>query len=352
MADAALRTEPATPKRRADARREGQVVVSPEIAPAATLAALVVTTTAGAPIVVAHARTVLTEWLAAAGPVAAHEASLVPLLSRTGHALAAGLAPLFVVVVAVAVVAGVAQAGWRPRPALVLPDVRRIGLAAGRTRIASQEGVARLVRAIAKTVLVAAIVSWVLTHLAPQIADASALPGAGVADLTGASVRALGVALVVGLGLVGAGDWAWARWRHERALRMSRSELRAERRERDGDPHVRARFRRARHERAKGRMLDAVATADVVLAQPDELAVALRYRAGETSAPRVVAKGRGATATAIERAAHVTGVPLVARRWLAADLFRTVPLGGVVPPARYRDVADVLAWAQTREAGA
>src|SRR5204863_1972367 len=104
------------------------------------------------------------------------------------------------------------------------------------------------------------------------------------------------------------------------------------------------RFRGAHREIARRRMLTEVKRADVVLTNPVHVAVALRYRAGEATAPQVLAKGAGELAQKIKDAARAAGVPIVERRALARALFKSVQLGAEIPPALYRAVAEILAY--------
>jgi flagellar biosynthetic protein FlhB len=343
MADAVTRTEPATPKRRADARRHGQVVVSPAIAPVAVLLAVLVLATWGAPVLLHRTSALVAEWLAAAGPIAAGNQSLAPLASRAAGSLAGVLAPFLLAVAAVGLGAGAAQVGWHPNPARVLPDPTRIGLAAGWKRLASVEGTATLVRALVTIVLVATVGGRMLAHVGGTALGASALPVEGVLALAGSGLREVALVLVGVLAVVAAADHGWARWRHAERLRMSRHELREERKQSEGDPSIRARFRRAHRAIAGRRMLDEVARADVVLASPAHVAVALRYRADESGAARVLAKGAGDVAERIAAAARAAGVPVVERRALARALVRAVPIGSDIPRSFYPGVAEVLA---------
>jgi flagellar biosynthetic protein FlhB len=145
------------------------------------------------------------------------------------------------------------------------------------------------------------------------------------------------------LAVLGVVDWLWQRWRHEQQLRMTRQELREEQKETEGDPQVRARLRRVHREIARRHVVAEVRHADVVLTSPMRVAVALGYRAAEMTAPRLVAKGAGEMAEKIKDAARRAGVPIVERRALARALFRSVTLGGQIPPALYRAVAEILA---------
>ena len=339
MADATARTEPATPARRDDARRQGDVAASPAIAPAAVLCAALGLGSIGAPLLVQRLRGVLVDWLAAAGPTAIADGVVGPLAWRSAVGLAGVLAPFFVLVALTGLAATAAQVGLRPR-ALRLDAAR---LTAGWRRLRSLDGVARLVKVVVEVGLVVAAGWSVVRHVGAGALDAAAMPPEALLGLAGRGLRELGLALAAVTIAVAAADYAWARWRRERRLAMSRDELREETRRREGDPRLRTARRRA-HRAIAGRHAPAdVARADVVVASPGEVAVALRWRADEDGAPRVVASGASALAERIVAAASAAGVPVVVRHELARTIERTVPIGGEIPPACYAAVADVLA---------
>jgi flagellar biosynthetic protein FlhB len=353
MADATGRTERATPRRREEARKLGQVVLSPEVAPVAALVAALAMAELGAPGLLRQARLALASWLAAIGPTAAHDDPVGPLVWRATVELLAVLAPFFVVVAVAGIGAVVAQVGWHPNPALVAPDPERISLTRGWKRIVSPHGVASLVKAIAKIAIVLGVAHRVVLADGAAALGAASLPVEGIVGFAGASLARVGIVMALALVVVAAADYAWTRWRHEQSLKMSRHELREEQKQSEGDPQVRLRFRRAHREIARRRMLAEVARADVVLVSPMHVAVALRYRADESRAARVLAKGAGALCEKIERAARDAGVPVVERRALARAAFRTVRVGGEIPPALYRAVAEILAYVYSRrDAGA
>jgi flagellar biosynthetic protein FlhB len=348
MVDATTRTERATPKRREEARRHGLVAVSAEVAPLAVLCVVLAVASGGAPLLLDHASVLLREWLAAAGPTAAHDDPVSPLAWRSARALAGVLGPFLLLVSVAGIGAVVAQVGWHPSPALVVPDPRRLGLEAGWKRLVSLDGVASLVKALVKIALVLAVGSHVLVRLGGEALDASAMPIEGVLALAGDGLREVGLVMAAVLVVVAAADHAWVRWRHEQRLKMSRHELREELEQSEGDPRIRIRFRRAHREIAERRMLPEVARADVVLVSPLHVGVALRYRPDESPSPRVLAKGAGELVQRIEDAARAGGVPIVERRALARAIFRDVPIGGAIPQSLYRGVAEILAYLQSQ----
>jgi len=150
--------------------------------------------------------------------------------------------------------------------------------------------------------------------------------------------------VALALVLLGLAYYGFQRWQHERSLRMTRHEVREEFKELEGDPHARARRRRIQRQLGLQRMMHDVPRADVVVTNPTELAVALRYDAETMDAPRVVAKGAGYVAQRIRDLAIANGVPIVERKPLAQALYRTVEIGDQVPANLYKAVAEILAY--------
>lgn len=341
---AADKSEAASPKRREEARKHGQVVLSPEVAPVAVMLAALTVASWGAPELVARSRIVLRAWLAAVGPVAANDDSVLPLFSQAAHELGTLFAPFFLMVAVVGVGTVVAQVGFQVNAELVLPQLSRLGLAAGAKRLFSAQGVANLVKAVVKITVVLTIAYQVLWSFGQMAIVAPAMPLPDILALCGAGVRKLLLVMVAPLAVLGAADWGFQRWQHEKSLRMSRQELKEEHKEAEGNPQIRGRFRRAHREIAKRRMLNDVAQADVVLTNPTHVAVALRYRPDDMAAPRVLAKGADEMAARIKEAARKAGVPIVERRALARALFRTVQIGDEIPSTLYKAVAEILAY--------
>jgi flagellar biosynthetic protein FlhB len=139
-------------------------------------------------------------------------------------------------------------------------------------------------------------------------------------------------------------EYLFQRWRLQTQLRMSRQEVKEEMREQEGDPHIKGRLRQLRQKMAKQRMMAEVPKADVVITNPTHLAIALRYRPEEMTAPRVVAKGAGFVAQRIREIARSSSIPIMENKPLARVLYRQVEVGHEIPESLYRTVAEVLAY--------
>ncbi len=343
--DAAQRTEPATPQRREDARRKGSVAQSRELQSVAVLAAalLVLATPLGTML----AETMLLELRHAFSAIADPPSTLADFRGAIIAGFwpaAVALGPILALLAVTGGLAQLAQTGPLWSFEILSPRYDRIDPVQGAKRLVDPDRLFDLVKSIAKLALVSVIAAWVLGDSVPELISlCRADLGSGILAAARVSFE-LAVALIVTLGLLAPLDVAYQRWRYEHRLRMTRSEVRDETRQREGDAQVRGRFRTLHRELSRSRMIAAVAEADVVITNPTHYAVALRYRQEQAAAPVVVAKGRNHVAARIREAAAANDVPTVENPPLARVLVRTVEVGREVPENLFQAVAEVLAF--------
>jgi flagellar biosynthesis protein FlhB len=139
-------------------------------------------------------------------------------------------------------------------------------------------------------------------------------------------------------------DYLFQKYTYMENLRMSKQEVKDERKETDGNPQIKQRIRRAQMEMARKRMMSAVPQADVVVTNPTHLAIAIKYDIDKYAAPILVAKGAGAIAQRIRSIAEEHGIPIVEDKPLARVLHKTVEVGQLIPASLYKAVAEILAY--------
>ena len=139
-------------------------------------------------------------------------------------------------------------------------------------------------------------------------------------------------------------DFAYRKWKHEDDIKMSKQEIKDERKDMEGDPKVKSQQRRAMLEFTYQRMMAAVPTADVVVTNPTHYAIAIKYDPEKMKAPKVVAKGARLVAQRIKELAKENRVPIVENKPLAQALYKSVKIGQMIPAQFYKAVAEVLAY--------
>lgn len=340
----AEKTEPATPRRLEKAREDGQVPRSRELATFMLLCAGLASLWALSGWMGGQLMTVMDASMRFDAAAALDTSRMLDRLWAMALTTLAALAPITLPLVAVALLAPTLLGGWLFSVKSIKFDAKKLDPIKGLGRIFSSQAIIELVKAIAKSVLIGAVAAWfVYTHLDDLLGLAAAqghgaLVHALTLVVTCCALMLLAFVVVVGI------DVPYQLWSHHKKLRMSRQEIKDEHKESEGDPQLKARIRQQQQAMARGRMMSEVPTADVIVTNPTHYAVALSYRDGEMSAPRVVAKGADNIAAKIRELGLEAGVPLLEAPPLARALFQHGELEREIPAALYTAVAEVLAW--------
>ena len=339
------RTEEPTPKRREEARKKGQFAKSRTLIPAATLIVLVAMLRfGGGELMVRMERCVIGFFSAAGNTKQLATEDLIGLSTQAGLLFAPILLPFFGAVVLAGLGTGFLQTGFVLAAEPLHFDLSRLNPFNGLRRLFSLEASAELVKAVFFIAGLGVLGGAYLYSDLPALTALSDLRTEDIVFYASREGAVLTTWVVASMGALTGLDYLYQRWRTEAQLRMSRQEVKEEMREQEGDPQLKGRLKSLRQKMARRRMTADVAKADVVITNPTELAIALRYRADEMSAPRVLGKGAGYIAEKIREIAREKGIPIVENKPLARLLYRQVDVGQEIPEVVYRAVAEVLAY--------
>ena len=336
------KTEKPTARRRKQARDEGQVARSQEVPVLLSLLGGALVARVALPGAVS---TVATETRGLFGQLSPTDTVGAGVVDSVVRMTAAVVVPFAAVAVVGALVGGFAQVGFRISPKAARPKLSNLSPKKGLQRFKPSTAGWELVRTAAKLGLLVAVVWSPLAGLADEMSSVRSLDrGMGVVLGTIWTLLVRGVLVAL---LVAGADYAVNRRKNENQLKMSKDEVRREHKDQEGDPQIRAQRRRRATELSRNRMMRDVASADVVLVNPTELAIALRYEPGAV-APRVVAKGADHLAARIRREARRHGVPVMPDKPLCRAIYRRCRVGDMIPATLFEAVAVVLAWAYRR----
>lgn len=251
--------------------------------------------------------------------------------------------PFLGFIVIAAIVTPFLLSGWNFSWKALEPNFTKLNPIAGIKRVFSVNGLAELVKAVAKSLLIGGVAAWVIWRSMDVF---FALPGeplnssiAHVGDL----VTSTALIIVGSMLLLVVADVPFQLWHYGKNLRMTKEEVRQEAKESEGDPQIKARIRSMQREAARKRMMTEIPKAQVVVTNPTHFAVALRYDEGMV-APRVVAKGSALLAERVIELAREHRVPILQAPPLARALYRHTEIGDEVPQRLYTAVAQVLAY--------
>jgi flagellar biosynthetic protein FlhB len=339
--DAGEKTESPTPRRRQEAREQGQVARSTDLTAAIVLLSGLVLLNIFGPSVFQRMLELIREG-------AAHDdvraSALGVVVGRSVLAGAMMLGPLLLGLLLVTAVGGLLQTGAMVSTKLLAPKFENLVPARGLKRIFSIDSVTRLAMGLLKLLLVGGVGYSSVAGRWDELLHAGTLGVLGILHLGTEIVFTLALRMALVLLILGLLDYWFQRWKLERSIRMTKQEVKDELKRMDGDPLLRQRRRQMQMKLAMQRLRVEVPRADVIVTNPTEYAVALQYDEAVMAAPRVVAKGRDFLALQIRLIATEHGIPIVQRPPLARGLYAAVEVGEDVPPMYYRAIAEVLAY--------
>ena len=338
------KTEPASPRRLEQAREEGDVPRSRELATCTVLLAAGLGLWFSGEGLMRRLDHMLTSGLTFDREQAFDfNLLLMRLVPSVGDVLI-GLAPLAGILILVALGSPLLIGGWLFTSKSLQPNFSRMNPISGISNMFSARALVELIKAIGKTLLVGSIAWMVVASQIDEMLTLATEPLASGGAHLGQLLLAGFIAIVSGLVVIALIDAPYQMWHYANKLKMTREEVRQESKESDGDPQVKARIRQMQREMAKRRMMAEVPTADVVVTNPTHYAVALKYTEGKMRAPTVVAKGADEVAARIRELAAEHKVAMLEAPPLARALYRHTEIGDEIPSALYTAVAEVLAY--------
>ncbi len=343
------KTEPATPKKLEDARKEGQVSKSREIGMGLSLLGLFVTLKIyigilGEQFIELFQKTYtrIPEFVGTEGTydTAAFSALFVDNIAD----MIIMIAPFLAIGFMIAFVADLVQVKWKVTMKPLMPKFSKMNPIKGMKKIISPQSLFELAKAIMKVFFVSYLaISTVkdklrLIYTLYDISLPSAL--AAIGDV----VIDLGIKISAWYMVIAVIDFIYQKMKFKKDMKMSKQEVKDEYKNAEGDPKVKSQQKQRMRQASQRRMMQSVPTADVVITNPTHFAVALKYDADSGRAPIVVAKGEDFLAKRIKEIAKESKVEIVENKPLARMLYHNVELGEEIPPELYQAVAEVLAF--------
>ncbi len=337
------KTEEATPKRKEEARRKGQVAKSNEINTAFIILSAFLALKILGPymydLIASYMRFMFTNVTTADFSIN----HVYLLLLQLGVVFLKVVLPVMLTVLVISLAVNILQVGFVLSFEPLMPQLDRINPVKGFQRLFSLRSLAELVKSLFKIGIITYFVYRFIireTALVPQLIGAdltdSLRYSAGLVDDLGLEIGAVILVLA-------AMDYFYQWWEHNKSLRMSKQEIKEEFKQTEGNPQIKGKIKERQRAMALRRMMQEVPKATAVITNPTHFAVAIKYDK-TMAAPKVIAKGQDFLAERIKQVARENRVAVVENKPLARALYSTVEVGEAIPPELYQAVAEVLAY--------
>lgn len=340
---ASEKTEQPTPRKLRKAREKGQVPQSQEVPSAVSIVVLV--------MILALLGSNLLQWfgvqmrqgLSCQNAIFADSNIFMNFFNTKITNSMLVICPVFAALFAGSVLACVAVSGLNFAPQSLRLRLEALNPVEGAKRLVDVKSLVKLCISIAKLVLISVIVWLYLQNRLDKLASLRWAWSAQIMAVIARTILGMLIRVCIALVILAVIDAFFQKWKYIENLKMTRQEVKVERKDTEGSPELRGRVRRIQIEMSAKRMLQEVPKADVVLVNPTHVAVALRYDVKTMESPIVTAKGADLLSEKIREIARAYGVPIIRRPELARTIYSTVKLDSPIPQQLYVAVAEVLA---------
>ena len=343
MADSS-KTEKATPKKRQDERKKGNVFMSQDAVAVATLVGACATLLLMIPVIVGELTSYIQFCFTKCGTLGGTAELLDGLMQRSALLVAKTTLPTLLATAACAVLATFAQTRMLVSKELLKPKFSKINPLQGFKRLFSLRSLIEALKNMMKITILLVIIYGCMKDTMEES------PKYLYTDISAACTHLLELGkgmllrIIMAFIVIAAVDFLYQWWHFEKELRMSKQEIKEEYKQTEGDPQIKGKIKEMQRQRAQQRMMQQVPQADVVVRNPTHFAVALRYRPETDAAPIVLAKGQDELALRIVHVAEEAGVAVMENVPLARALYAQAEVNREIPQELYGAVAEVLVY--------
>ncbi|WP_262695370.1 flagellar biosynthesis protein FlhB [Kordiimonas aquimaris] len=342
--DEAQKTEEPTPKKLQEATEKGEVAQSQEVKTWFMLAAGTGVVAGAGAIIVTRVRDPLVGYLSRIHEIDTQQVNALKVLNTLMFDV------FFVLLIPFGVFVFAALAGNRIQHSGVFtfeklkPDLSKINPLQGMKKFGSSRMPVEFGKAVAKLLALSLVLFLVAYPERSRLDTVMLLPIIDVVGLAHIMAVKVMLGVMILMTIIAALDFSYQKYQHIKKLRMTKQEVKDERKQTDGDPKVKSRLRQIRFERHSQRMMAAVPRADVVITNPTHYAIALEYKHGHMDVPVLIAKGVDNVALRIRGLAEEHDIPIIENPPLARALYASVELDEEIPPDHYKAVAGVITY--------
>ncbi|QCJ42405.1 flagellar biosynthesis protein FlhB [Bacillus sp. S3] len=338
------KTEKATPTKRREARKKGQVAKSQEVSTAITLLLCFGFLLVGGNSLIIGFLNIYRQSFNEYMLWDLSITSTKLLFNQLVLDAAMLIAPILLVVLVAGIAANLLQVGFMFNFSLVKVDFAKLNPLQGLKRMFSVRSLVELLKSILKITFIAIIVFIVIWKQKNEFLLLGEKTIWNASRFIGSLILQMGLAAAGSLIVLAAADYIYQKFSFEKQIRMSKQEIKDEYKKSEGDPFIKGKRRAIQRQMAMNQMIREVPKADVVITNPTHFAVAIRYDFNTMDAPEVIAKGQDYIALKIKEIAKEHKITVVENRPLARALFASVEIGGTIPEELFNAVGEILAY--------
>lgn len=337
------KTEKATPKKRRDERKEGNVFSSKDVIAVVSLLGSFYVLKFFFPTIYRVMSGSITEFISSIAEINDLSMGTLQQIGRSAVKIVAECTlPVGIVIIALSVIASGVQTRFIFVAKSAAFKLSNLSILKGIKNMFSMKNVIELLKAALKIVILCYVLYGILKDEMINVAQMMDMSPVSSSVFILNEVMSMVIKISLIFGAIAGFDYFYQRWSYEKKIKMTKQEIKEEFKQTEGNPEIKGKIRNLQRSMAKNRMMQAVPDADVIIRNPTHFAVALKYDIDHDNAPILVAKGQDLLALKIIEIGQQSGVAIVENRPLARGIYASTPLEGEIPAEYYGVVAEIL----------
>ncbi len=338
------KTEKATPRKKQDARKKGQVAKSADLSPAFAISGVFMVLFLFGSFMFEILIKMMREAFTTYSTWQVNQENLGVIVNSLVMEAAKILAPVFAMVLLVALAVNYMQVGVLFTTEPLMMKLEKLNPIAGAKRIFSMRTIVELFKSVLKISSGIFVAYTILWNAKDTLVLLSMTSIQTLLTFTAGQAVKLGLFIGLLLLILALSDYLYQRFEYEKSLRMSKQDIKDEYKKMEGDPLIKSKIKERQRQMAMQRMMQELPKADVVITNPTHFSVAIKYEAGSMTAPTVIAKGQDFIALKIREIAKQHRIVIMENKPLARALYSQVEIGQQIPEELFKAVAEVLAY--------
>jgi len=342
-ADSGEKTEEATPKKKSESKKKGQVAKSKELSSTVTLLTVTLLMIMLGAYTLDNLKSVLIIFLNNYLTFTLTEYTFKTVLLVSLMKFGIVILPIVVPIMIMGIVASLMQSGFIFTSEPLKADLKKLDPISGFKKIFSMRSVVDLLKNLAIVTTISVIAYNFIKNNYLSIMRYGSLKIEAILGVFGGLVIDIFFKISLVMLIIAITDFAYQKYKHNKELKMSMQEIKEEYKQQEGDPQIKSKIRQKQREMASSRMMQDVPDATVIITNPTHIAIAIKYEQGGEGAPIVVAIGADNVAIKIKEVASESGIPIIENKPLARLIYKELEVGSEIPTDMYQVVAEILA---------
>ncbi len=342
--DDASKTEDPSAKKLEEGRKRGQVAQSRDLSTWVMFLAAALLIGTATPSMFSYLTTTLKAYLEHAHDMPSGPGGLSAILVETCLIAFKSSFLFFLILIFAAILGPTMQIGLLFSPDVIKPDISKISIMKGFTRIFSMRSVVEFLKGLLKMIAIGAVGFTLVAPYLDSVEHSITMSPIDIIYETKSLTIRMMIGILIALLAIALADFLYQRWEFMKQMRMTKQEVKDEYKQTEGDPFIKGKLKQMRMEKARQRMMQNVPKADVIITNPTHFSIALKYDPDTSDAPIVIAKGVDEVAFRIREIAKQHEIILFENPPLARTLYDTVDIDQAIPEELYKAVAEVISY--------